>query len=33
VEGGKPVKVFAVTLEIEAGVQSPQGPMVLASAK
>jgi len=33
VEGGKPVKVFAVTLETEAGVQTPQGPMVLASAK
>ena len=33
VEGGKPVKVFAVTLETEAGVQQPQGPMVLASAK
>jgi anti-sigma-K factor RskA len=33
VEGGTPVKVFAVTLETEAGVQSPQGPMVLASAK
>ena len=32
-EGGKPVKVFAVTLETEAGVQQPQGPMVLASAK
>ena len=33
VEGGKPVKVFAVTLETEAGVQRPEGPMVLASAK
>jgi anti-sigma-K factor RskA len=33
VEGGKPVKVFAVTLEVEAGVQKPEGPMVLASAK
>jgi anti-sigma-K factor RskA len=33
VEGGKPVKVFAVTLETEAGVQQPEGPMVLASAK
>jgi anti-sigma-K factor RskA len=33
VEGGKSVKVFAVTLETEAGVQQPQGPMVLASAK
>ena len=33
VEGAKPVKVFAVTLETEAGVQQPQGPMVLASAK
>jgi hypothetical protein len=33
VEGGKPVKVFAVTLETEAGVPQPQGPMVLASAK
>jgi hypothetical protein len=33
VEGGKPVKVFAVTLETAAGVQTPQGPMVLASAK
>jgi hypothetical protein len=27
------VKVFAVTLETEAGVQQPEGPMVLASAK
>jgi anti-sigma-K factor RskA len=33
VEGGKPVKVFAVTLETEAGVPQPQGPMVLASSK
>ena len=33
VKDGKPVKVFAVTLEIEAGVPQPQGPMVLASAK
>ncbi|MGH7347606.1 MAG: anti-sigma factor domain-containing protein, partial [Candidatus Rokuibacteriota bacterium] len=33
VKDGKPVKVFAVTLETEAGVQQPQGPMVLASAK
>ncbi len=33
VQGGKPVKVFAVTLEVEAGVQQPEGPMVLASAK
>jgi anti-sigma-K factor RskA len=33
VEGGKPVKVFAVTLETEASVQQPEGPMVLASAK
>jgi anti-sigma-K factor RskA len=32
-EGGKPVKVFAVTLEVEAGVPKPEGPMVLASAK
>jgi anti-sigma-K factor RskA len=32
-EGGKPVKVFAVTLEVEAGVSKPEGPMVLASAK
>ena len=32
-EGGKPVKVFAVTLEVEAGVTKPEGPMVLASAK
>jgi anti-sigma-K factor RskA len=31
VEGGKPVKVFAVTLEPEAGVPVPTGPMVLAS--
>jgi anti-sigma-K factor RskA len=33
VKGGKPVKVFAVTLETEAGVPQPEGPMVLASAK
>jgi anti-sigma-K factor RskA len=33
VDGGKPVKVFAVTLETEAGVQQPEGPMVLASTK
>jgi anti-sigma-K factor RskA len=33
VEGGKPVKVFAVTLEVEGGVPKPEGPMVLASAK
>lgn len=33
VEGGKPVKVFAITLETEAGVPQPQGPMVLVSAK
>jgi len=33
VAGGKPVQVFAVTLETEAGVAQPQGPMVLASAK
>jgi anti-sigma-K factor RskA len=31
VPGGKPVKVFAVTLEPEAGVPAPTGPMVLAS--
>ena len=31
VEGGKPVKVFAVTLEVETGVPQPQGQMVLAS--
>jgi len=30
-EGGKPVKVFAVTLEPEGGVPAPTGPMVLAS--
>ena len=30
VEGGKPVKVFAVTLEPESGVPAPTGPMVLA---
>jgi anti-sigma-K factor RskA len=33
VEGGRPVKVFAVTLETSAGVPAPQGPMVLVSAK
>jgi len=33
VAGGQQVKVFAVTLEVEAGVQKPEGPMVLASAK
>jgi anti-sigma-K factor RskA len=33
VVGGKPVKVFAVTLETEAGVPAPTGPMVLASTK
>jgi len=33
VKDGKPVKVFAVTLETEKGVDQPQGPMVLASAK
>jgi len=33
VEGGKPVKVFAVTLEVEVGVPKPEGPTVLASAK
>jgi len=33
VEGGKPVKVFAVTLAVETGVPKPEGPMVLASAK
>ena len=33
VEGGKPVKVFAVTLEPEGGVPAPTGPMVLASSK
>src|SRR5438093_1626061 len=33
VEGGEPVKVFAVTLEPEGGVPAPTGPMVLASAK
>jgi anti-sigma-K factor RskA len=32
-EGGKPVKVFAVTLEPAAGVAAPTGPMVLASTK
>jgi len=31
VEDGRPVKVFAVTLEPEAGVPAPTGPMVLAS--
>jgi len=31
VQGGKPVKVFAVTIEPEAGVPAPTGPMVLAS--
>jgi anti-sigma-K factor RskA len=31
VDDGKPVKVFAVTLEPEDGVQAPAGPMVLAS--
>jgi len=33
VKDGKPVRVFAVTLETEAGVPAPQGPTVLASAK
>jgi len=33
VEGGKPVKVFTVTLEVEVGVPKPEGPTVLASAK
>jgi len=33
VAGGKPVKVFAVTLEPEGGVAAPTGPMVLASSK
>ena len=33
VAGGKPVKVFAVTLEPEGGVPAPTGPMVLASVK
>ena len=33
VEGGRPVRVFAVTLEPEGGVPAPTGPMVLASAK
>jgi anti-sigma-K factor RskA len=32
VKDGGPVKVFAITLESEAGVPAPQGPMVLASA-
>jgi len=31
VEGGKPVKGFAITLEPEDGVPAPTGPMVLAS--
>ncbi len=31
VAGGKPVKVFAITLEPEDGVPAPTGPMVLAS--
>jgi len=31
VEGGTPVKVFAVTLEPAGGVPAPTGPMVLAS--
>lgn len=31
VEGGRPVKVFAITLEPEDGVPAPTGPMVLAS--
>jgi anti-sigma-K factor RskA len=31
VEDGKPVKVFAITLEPEAGVPAPTGPMMLAS--
>ena len=30
-EGGKPVKVFAITLEPEVGVAAPSGPMVLRS--
>ncbi len=30
-EGGEPVKVFAVTLEPEGGVPAPTGPTVLAS--
>ena len=33
VAGGRPVKVFAVTLEPEGGVPAPTGPMVLASTK
>ena len=33
VEGGKPVKVFAVTLEPARGVPAPTGPTVLASTK
>jgi len=33
VEGGKPVEVFAVTLEPDGGVPAPTGPRVLASAK
>jgi len=31
VEGGKPVQVFAITLEPEVGVAAPSGPMVLRS--
>ncbi|MBI2216026.1 MAG: anti-sigma factor [Candidatus Rokubacteria bacterium] len=31
--GGKPVEVFAVTVEPAAGASSPTGPIVLASAK
>lgn len=31
VEGGRPVRIFAVTLEPETGVSAPTGPMVLAS--
>jgi anti-sigma-K factor RskA len=31
VESGAPVKVFAITLEPEAGVPAPTGPMMLAS--
>lgn len=33
VEGSKPVRVFAVTLEPEHGAPAPTGPMVLASPK
>src|SRR5262249_23806525 len=33
VESGKPVKVFAVTLETEAGVQQPPGPLVLPATQ